>query len=471
MTTATAEKSSLFTPVLIGASVILMLGFSIRASFGLFQIPIATEFGWPRVEFSMAIAIQNLAWGIGTPVFAAIGDRFGDRKAILLGAVVYALGLVLSAYGTTPGEHQTWNILIGCGIAGTGFGVILAMVGRAASAENRSMTLGIATAAGSAGQVVGPPTAAYLLEFMAWPSVFMVFAVVIMASMVMLPMMRGHEPASKAELAESMATVVARSIRDPNYILIFLGFFSCGYQLGFITAHFPAFVTEMCATIDPGGMLAGLGVTTTSQLGGWAIGLIGIANISGTVLAAKLGKQYRKKTLLAMIYTGRTVIATWFILMPVTPFSVVVFSLGMGMLWLATVPLTAGLVAHMFGLRYMGTLYGIVFLSHQFGSFLGVWMGASCTTFMAPTTLSGGSASGSERSRPSCICRSARREVNCRRREVCARPLANLSFFAPLPNLPPQGGRGQVAGWGNLGLTGLREPVMVPRGGESECCV
>jgi MFS family permease len=375
MTTATGTRTSLITPVLIGASVILMLGFSIRASFGVFQIPIAAEFGWPRVEFSLAIAIQNLAWGIGTPVFAAIGDRFGDRRAIILGALVYALGLVLSAYGTTPVEHQVWNILIGCGIAGTGFGVILAMVGRAASAENRSMALGIATAAGSAGQVIGPPAAAYLLEIMDWPAVFMVFAAVILASMAMLPMMRAPEHASKAELAESMGAVVSRAVRDPNYLLIFLGFFSCGYQLAFITAHFPAFVTEMCAAIDPGGMLAGMGVTTTSQLGGWAIGLIGIANIAGTITAAKLGKHYRKKTLLALIYTGRTVIAAWFILLPVTPFTVVVFSLGMGMLWLATVPLTAGLVAHIFGLRYMGTLYGIVFLSHQLGSFLGVWMG------------------------------------------------------------------------------------------------
>jgi MFS family permease len=195
--------------------------------------------------------------------------------------------------------------------------------------------------------------------------------------MAMLPMMRVPAPAGKEEIAESMATVVTRAVRDPNYILIFLGFFSCGYQLAFVTAHFPAFVTEMCAAIDPGGMLAGMGITTTSQLGGWAIGLIGIANISGTILAAQLGKHYRKKTLLAMIYTGRTVIAAWFILLPMTPFTVVVFSLGMGLLWLATVPLTAGLVAHIFGLRYMGTLYGIVFLSHQLGSFLGVWMGGT----------------------------------------------------------------------------------------------
>jgi MFS family permease len=375
MSATARTHAGLFTPVLIGASVILMLGFAIRASFGVFQIPIAAEFGWPRIEFSLAIAIQNLAWGIGTPVFAAIGDRFGDRKAIMLGALVYALGLVLSAYGTTPGEHQVWNILIGCGIAGTGFGVVLAMVSRAASDEHRSMTLGIATAAGSAGQVVGPPAAAFLLGMMNWPGVFMIFAAVILASMVMLPMMRVPQATSKVEAVESMGVVVSRSIRDPNYILIFLGFFSCGYQLAFITAHFPAFVTEMCGAIDPGGMLAGMGVTTTSQLGAWAIGLIGMANIAGAMVAAKLGNYYRKKSLLALIYTGRTVLAAWFILMPMTPLTVIVFSLGMGMLWLATVPLTAGLVGHIFGLRYMGTLYGIVFLSHQLGSFMGVWMG------------------------------------------------------------------------------------------------
>ena len=162
--TATHPKSRLITPILIGGSIILMLGFGVRASFGVFQIPIAEQFGWPRMEFSLAIAIQNLAWGIGQPVFSAIGERFGDRKAIILGALVYALGLVLSAYSTTPGELQLWNVLIGCGIAGTGFGVILAIIGRAASDKNRSMALGIATAAGSAGQIIGPPAAEYLLN-------------------------------------------------------------------------------------------------------------------------------------------------------------------------------------------------------------------------------------------------------------------------------------------------------------------
>jgi MFS family permease len=375
MTTTAGTRAKLITPVLIGGSVIVMLGFAIRASFGVFQLPIAAEFGWPRIEFSLAIAIQNLAWGIGQPVFAAIGERFGNRRAIILGALVYALGLVLSAYGTTPGEMQIWNILIGCGVAGTGFGVILAMVGRAASDEHRSMTLGIATAAGSAGQVIGPPVAEFLLGLMSWPSVFMVFAGVILASLLMLPLLRAPAATSKTEIEESMAAVLTRALRDPNYLLIFAGFFSCGYQLAFITAHFPAFVTEMCGAINPGGLLAGLGITTTSQLGAWAIGLIGLANIGGTLLAAKLGQYYRKKSLLALIYTGRTAFAAWFILMPMTPLTVIVFSLGMGSLWLATVPLTAGLVGHIYGMRYMGTLYGIVFFSHQMGSFLGVWMG------------------------------------------------------------------------------------------------
>jgi len=371
----TSDRSSLITPVLIGGAAILLLSFAVRASFGVFQIPVAEEFGWPRGEFSLAIAIQNLAWGIGQPVFAAIGERFGNRRAIVIGALVYAAGLVLTANATTPGEMQLWNVLVGCGVAGTGFGVILGIVGRAASAENRSMTLGIATAAGSAGQVVGAPAAAVLMEIMPWQSLFLVFAAVILCILLMLPLLRAPAAISRQEVDESMAEVVGRAVRDPSYVLIFLGFFSCGYQLAFVTAHFPAFVAEVCGPIAPGGFLAGIGVTSTSLLGAWAIGLIGIANIAGTVLAGKLGQYFPKKYLLALIYTGRTILAAWFILVPMTPTTVIAFSLSMGFLWLATVPLTSGLVAQIYGLRYMGTLYGIVFLSHQLGSFLGVWMG------------------------------------------------------------------------------------------------
>ncbi len=372
----TDTHSRLFSPVLIAGCLVIMVGFAIRASFGVFQIPIAEDFGWMRAEFSFAIAVQNLAWGIGQPIFSAIAERFGDRKAIILGALFYAGGLVLSAYAMTPLEMQMLEILVGFGVAGTGFGVILAVVGRAASDEHRSLALGIATAAGSAGQVFGAPAAEWMLGFMPWQNVFLIFAVMILAVLIVLPFMRSPTPpATRAELEQSMGQILGTALRDPSYILIFLGFFSCGYQLGFITAHFPAFVAEACGAIDPSGVLASLGIGTTSALGAISISLIGLTNIVGTIYAGWLGKRYTKKYLLAGIYLARTVVAGMFIILPMTPLTVIVFSIAMGSLWLATVPLTSGLVAHIYGLRYMGTLYGIVFLSHQIGSFIGVWLG------------------------------------------------------------------------------------------------
>ena len=368
-------RARLITPVLVAGCLIILVSFAIRASFGVFQIPIATEFNWPRAEFSLAIAIQNLAWGIGQPIFGAIAEKIGDRKAIIMGALIYAVGLVASSYAVTPEAHQLLEIAVGFGIAGTGFGVILAVVGRAASDDNRSMSLAIATAAGSAGQVFGAPLAEYLLGFMSWQNVFVIFAAAILATLALLPLMKTETIASKAELEDSMGQILTKAMRDPSFALIFLGFFSCGYQLAFITAHFPAFVTEMCGAIDPSGTLATIGVSTTSALGAISISLIGLANIAGTLLAGYLGKTYSKKYLLAGIYAARTVVAALFILTPITPTSVIVFSIAMGSLWLATVPLTSGLVAHIYGLRYMGTLYGIVFFSHQLGSFLGVWLG------------------------------------------------------------------------------------------------
>jgi len=369
-------RTPLFTPVLIVGCLVILIGFSIRASFGVFQIPIAQEFNWPRAEFSLAIAIQNLAWGIGQPIFGALAEKVGDRKAIVLGALVYAAGLVLSSFAVTPEAHQLYEILVGFGIAGTGFGVILAVVGRASSDKNRSMSLAIATAAGSAGQVFGAPLAEWMLGIMSWQEVFLVFAAALILMLGLLPMMRGiAPPASKTELEESMGAILRKAFRDPSYTFIFLGFFSCGYQLAFVTAHFPAFVTEMCGPIASDGLLASVGIGTTSALGAAAISLIGLANIAGTLFAGWLGNRLPKKYLLAGIYALRTLIAAVFILTPMTPATVLIFSITMGTLWLATVPLTSGLVAHIYGLRYMGTLYGIVFFSHQLGSFLGVWLG------------------------------------------------------------------------------------------------
>ena len=381
------SKAPLFTPVLLVGCFIIVVSFAVRASFGVFQIPIADGFGWLRSEFSLAIAIQNLAWGIGQPIFGAIAERVGDRKAIILGALMYAAGLVLSSYAVSPEAHQMYEILVGFGVAGTGFGVILAVVGRASSDEHRSMSLAIATAAGSAGQVIGAPLAEYLLTLMSWQNVFIVFAAMILFTLLSLPMMKSPKATTRQELEENMGEILVKALKDPSYTMIFLGFFSCGYQLAFVTAHFPAFVTELCGPIMPGGALHSMGITTTSALGAVAISLIGFTNILGTLLAGYLGKRYTKKYLLSAIYAGRTVIATWFIMTPVTPTTVLIFSAAMGSLWLATVPLTSGLIAHIYGLRYMGTLYGIVFFSHQLGSFAGVWLGGKMYDLYGDYTL------------------------------------------------------------------------------------
>jgi len=382
-----STRASLFTPVLIGGCIIIMVGFAARGAFGVFQIPIASEFGWPRAEFSLAIAIQNLAWGVGQPLFSAIAERFGDRKAIILGGLLYALGLVLSAFATTPAQMQLLEVVVGFGIAGTGFGVILAVVGRAASDQNRSLALGVATAAGSVGQVFGAPLAAALLVHYAWQTVFLLFAAGILATLLALPMMRSPKVATRAELEQSMGRALAQAFRDPSFALIFIGFFSCGYQLAFITAHFPALVTELCGAPPPGSLLASLGITTSSALGAVSISVIGLANIVGTLTAAWAGQLLPRKYLLAGIYTARTIIGAAFILAPITPTTVLLFSVGMGALWLATVPLTSGLVAHIYGLRYMGTLYGFVFLSHQIGGFLGAWLGGALYDVYGDYTL------------------------------------------------------------------------------------
>ena len=365
---------TIFTPVLIGGSLILLISFAIRSTFGLFQIPIAEQFLWARSEFSMAIAIQNLAWGIGTPIFSAFAEKFGDRKAITIGLILYALGIFISSTASSPEAHQFLNILIGFGIAGSGFGPILAVVGRTASAEKRSLALGITTAAGSAGQVVGPPFAALLLSIMPWSSVFVVFAIISILTIVIVPLLKSTPKITKKEVEENLSDALKDAFRDPTYIMLFLGFFSCGFQLAFITAHFPAFIAEASSPIIQGSLIS-IVCNSVASLGALSIALIGLFNIVGSIAAGAMGKHFTKKYLLSIIYTGRTIAAIAFIMLPITPTSVVVFSIVMGSLWLATVPLTSGIIGYIYGLKFMGTLYGIVFLSHQIGSFVGVWLG------------------------------------------------------------------------------------------------
>ena len=368
------NNKNIFTPILIGGSLILLTGFAIRASFGLFQIPIAEQFSWARAEFSLAIAIQNLAWGIGTPLFSAFAEKFGDRKAILIGILLYATGLLISSYSTTAEAHQFLNFVIGFGIAGTGFGPILAVVGRSTSPEKRSLALGVTTAAGSAGQVIGPPITNILLNFYQWPSVFVFFTIMILLTIILLPLLKTNQNIAKNKINEKLIVVLKKAFKDPTFGMIFLGFFSCGFQLAFITAHFPAFIAEASSPI-PQNSLVNLVCNSTAALGALSIAIIGFFNIAGSIGAGALGNKYSKKYLLSIIYTGRTLAALAFIMFPITPYSVILFSIIMGSLWLATVPLTSGIVAHIYGLQYMGTLYGIVFFSHQLGSFFGVWLG------------------------------------------------------------------------------------------------
>lgn len=369
------QNSSLVTPVLLAGSIIILITFGIRGSFGVFQIPIENDFQWLRVEFSLAIALQNLGWGIGAPIFGALGEKFGDRKLIIVGGIFYVIGLVLSTFAESPLSHQILEFIIGFGIAGTGMGMILAVVGRASSDKNRSMSLGIVTAAGSLGQMFGAPIAQNLLNFYSWQDVFIFFALTVIVVMIAVPFLKGKPIQTKQEVNTSLRKILGHAIKDPNFGMIFLGFFACGYQLAFVSAHFPAMITEMCSAISPTSMLHYLNVSSTSALGALAIALIGFSNIFGTIFAGWLGIKYQKKYLLAGVYALRTLIGLLFIIFPITPMSVVLFSIFMGTLWLATVPLTSGLIAHIYGLRYMGTLYGLVFLSHQLGSFLGVWMG------------------------------------------------------------------------------------------------
>ncbi len=365
---------NIFTPVLIGGSLILLISFAIRSTFGLFQIPIADEFMWARSEFSMAIAIQNLAWGIGTPIFSAFAEKFGDRKAITLGLILYAVGILISSSASSPEAHQFLNILIGFGIAGSGFGPILAVVGRTAAPEKRSLALGITTAAGSAGQVIGPPFAASLLNIMPWSSIFVIFAIISILTIVLVPLLKSKTKISKKEVEENLSDALKEAFKDPTYTMLFLGFFSCGFQLAFITAHFPAFISESSSPIIQGSLISVV-CNSVASLGALSIALIGLFNIIGSITAGAMGKYYTKKYLLSLIYTGRTIAAIVFIMLPITPTSVVIFSIVMGSLWLATVPLTSGIIGYIYGLKFMGTLYGVVFLSHQIGSFVGVWLG------------------------------------------------------------------------------------------------
>ena len=358
--------------IVIAGGVVLALSFGVRSVFGGIVEPVSKDLFGGRIEvFSLAIAIQNLVWGLAQPAFGAIADRWGDRLALWLGLGCYALGLAICVAGSSPlAQHIGTGLLVGMGISGTAFGIVLTVVGRAAPAEKRSSYLGLTSALGSVGQVVLPLLVSQLIEWFDWRIVMIIVAGMLAPMALCIPHLRSAaQPAAEAT-AVSLSRTLRHALGQPSYLLLGLGFFVCGFHLAFITAHLPNFVEQFCVgtAMSPEELRA---------FGLQALAVVGLANIAGTLLASRLGTVFPKPYVLAAIYGLRSVVILAFISQPPTPLSVMIFAMAMGVLWLSTVPLTSALVLLMFGPRAMGTLFGLVFLGHQLGGFAGVWIGGT----------------------------------------------------------------------------------------------
>ena len=352
----------LFVLLLCG-SLIVALSFGVRSAFGLFMVPISGDLGWGREVFALSIALQNLLWGLGQPFAGALADRFGPMKVMLGGAMLYAAGVLIMSVATTPLMfHISTGILVGFGLSGTGFSIVLAAVGKVVAPEKRSWALGIVTAAGSFGQFAMVPLGQSFLSAYGWQTTVLILGITSLAMLPLATAFRGvgerglGGPASTQSLGEALR----EASRHRGFLLLTAGFFVCGFHVAFIAAHLPSFVIDR--GLDP-------------RIGAWALGLVGLFNILGSYSAGVLGGKYSKKYLLSTLYVTRSAVIVLFIAFPMTETTVLLFAAAMGLLWLSTVPLTSGIVAQVFGPKYMSMLTGIVFFSHQIGSFLGVWGG------------------------------------------------------------------------------------------------
>ena len=357
------------TPVviLIFGIIIMMVSFGARSGFGLLLQPISADFGWGREVFAFSVAIQNLFWGLSQPIAGAIADKYGSGRVIAVCVVLLALGLYLMSRVTTPGELTlTAGILVGVGLSGTSFGVILAVISRSVPENRRSLFLGIGSAGGASGQLFMVPLGQSFLSSYGWVTTMILLAAMVVATMPLALALTGKRSAtqaaaaSKAVVEQTLGQALNEAKGHRSFIYLTTGFFVCGFQLAFITTHLPAFI------VDHG---------SAASLAATALALIGFTNIIGSYGAGVLGGRMTKKNVLSSIYFLRSLVIAGFILSPVSDTSILIFAGFMGVLWLSTVPLTSGLVADMFGVRYMATLFGIVFLSHQLGGFLGAWLG------------------------------------------------------------------------------------------------
>lgn len=342
--------------------VCLILAMGIRQSFGIFLAPIVLDLEIGRQAFGLAIALQNLLWGLAQPFVGAVADRFGAVRIIITGALLYALGLVLTTFAAGPlGLSVTLGVIVGLALASTTYVTVLGAVGRVVPENRRSLAFGLCTAAGSFGMFAVVPGSQALLDGLGWRDALVVLAI---AVSLLVPLAFGFRPSDRAATARTGGQTLGAALREAGghggYWLLIAGFFVCGFHVTFIATHLPAYLTD-----------AGLPLSVNA----WALALIGLFNIFGSYMWGALGGRYRQKHVLAVIYGARAVVITLFLALPLTPVSAVVFGAAIGFLWLGTVPLTSGLVARLFGVRYLSTLYGIVFASHQVGAFLGAWGG------------------------------------------------------------------------------------------------
>jgi len=353
------------TVVLVCGAIILTLALGVRQTFGLFLQPMSAELGWGRGHYSFALALSNLIWGLAQPCFGAWADKQGSGRVVAFSGLLYAAGLALMPMSTTPLMLDfSAGLLIGLGISGVSFGIILGVVGRAFPPERRSTALGIASAGGSFGQFLMVPFGAWLIGSIDWKHALLVLAGVILATVPLAAVMaEARNPGrSRGDAAspQSLGAALREAGKHSGFWYLTAGFFVCGFQVAFISIHLPVYLRDLNLPLT---------------VAGWALALIGLFNILGSFTAGYLGARFSKKRVLSSIYFLRAVVIGMFLMLPVSPLSVYLFAAGIGFLWLGTVPLTNGLVGQIFGVRYVSTLFGIVFLSHQVGSFLGVWLG------------------------------------------------------------------------------------------------
>lgn len=358
---AGGSAASSYLKVLLFGCAILVISTGARSSFGLFLPEMTQARGWSRETFSLAIAIQNLMWGIGGSFLGAMADKYGSLRTLLLGGVLYVLGLLGMAWAETGlGLTFSAGLLIGVAIGGTSFGIILATLGKLVPPEKRSLAFGIGVASGSFGQFLFLPLAGWMIADLGWQTALVLHAVIVGAIVLLAFGVRGDAPVPGQGAEVRLADGLRDAFGDRSFHLLFWGYFVCGLQIVFLQLHLPAYL------LDKG---------MPGNVGAAAIALIGLFNVIGSLGAGMLGQRYPKKWLLSGIYIARSVVIGLFLLAPLTTWSVWLFSAAIGLLWLSTVPLTNALVGQVWGVKYLGLLGGIVFFGHQIGSFLGAWLG------------------------------------------------------------------------------------------------